>query len=97
MKINFKLEFCKTQEGNVFADSICLLTISFKDTVPKHDELVDVNSKFILMINVNKTKEMGINILIMKKEIIQGQVFEEIDNIQYWVVWYLRQEVQRFV
>jgi hypothetical protein len=65
--------------------------------VPKHDELVDVNSKFILMINVNKTKEMGINILIMKKEIIQGQVFEEIDNIQYWVVWYLRQEVQRFV
>jgi CRISPR/Cas system CSM-associated protein Csm2 small subunit len=52
-----------------FADDICLLSSSFKDMESKINEFVDVASEFNLKINVNKTKEMRINILIMKKQI----------------------------
>jgi hypothetical protein len=51
------------------ADDICHLSSSFKDTESKINELVDIASEFNPKINVNKTKEISINTINMKKQI----------------------------
>jgi hypothetical protein len=65
--------------------------------VAKLNELEYVNNEFSLMINVNKTKEVGINTLIMKNQIVQWQEFEDFDNFQYLGSLEQRQEVQRLM